>query len=61
TAMGGGAMIVDKYPRTVEEYSVPSKGTGSASIAETKSDAPEKTKVKAGQRHPAASEVACAA
>lgn len=61
TAMGGGAMIVDKYPRTVGESSAEREGTGRVYIAETKSDAPAKTKAKAGQRRPAASEVACAA
>ena len=49
TAMGGGAMIVDKFPRLVEETITP--------------EVQEKTKAKArpGQRRPAAIELECAA
>jgi putative transposase len=31
TAIGGGAMIVEKYPRTVEEFSVPLRSTENSS------------------------------
>ena len=69
TAIGGGAMILDKYPRTADEAPVPLRSTGASSAAETRSDAEtaakatSKTdaKVKTGQRRPAASEVECAA
>ena len=33
TAMGGGAMIWDKYPRVVEEYTVPLRATACSSTA----------------------------
>jgi putative transposase len=52
TAMGGGAMIVDKYPRAVDGTPVPS-------TAESVSEVP--TEAKAGQRRPAALEVECTA
>jgi len=71
TAMGGGAMILDKYPRAVDEPPVPLRSTGGSSAAETRSGAEITTKTKAtsrteakvkpGQRRPAASEVECAA
>jgi len=49
TAMGGGAMIVDKFPRVAEKTLTP--------------EVQEKTKEKArsGQRRPAAIEIECAA
>ena len=70
TAIGGGAMILDKYPRAVDESPVPLRSTGgSATATETRSEAEATqkatpntgTKVKPGQRRPAASEVECAA
>ncbi|MDP4029632.1 MAG: hypothetical protein Q8P42_11805, partial [Gallionella sp.] len=71
TAMGGGAMILDKYPRAVDEPPVTLRSTGGSSTTETRSDAETTTKTKAtsktdakvktGQRRPAASEVECAA
>ena len=63
TAIGGGAVIVDKFGGAVEEPPVPLRSTGGSSTAETRSEATTKTKVKAkpGQRRPAASEVECAA
>ena len=69
TAMGGGAMILDKYPRAVDEPPAPLRSTGGSSTAETRSGAEITTKatsrteakVKTGQRRPAASEVECAA
>ncbi len=59
TAIGGGAVIVDKFPRAVEEPPVPLRSTGDSSTAKARSEA--KTKAKPGQRHPAVSEVECAA
>ena len=65
TATGGGAVVVDKFPRAVEESPVPLRSTGDSSTAKARSEAtvkPEsKTKAKSGQRRPAASEVECAA
>ena len=66
TAIGGGALIVDKFPRAVEEPPVPLRSTGGSSTAKTKSKATAKTKAgqsrtKPGQRRSAASEVECAA
>lgn len=63
TAIGGGAVIVDKFPRAVEEPPVPLRSTGVSSTAEARSEATAKTKEKAkpGQRRSAASEVECAA
>jgi putative transposase len=62
SAVGGGAMIVDKFPRAVEEAPVSLRSTG-GTTAEARSEATAKTKTKAkpGQRRPAASEVECAA
>jgi putative transposase len=57
TAMGGGAVIVDKFSRAVEEIPVPLRSTGISSTVETLSE----SKGKPGQRCPAASEVKCAA
>jgi len=63
TAIGGGAVIVDKFPREVEEPPVPLRSTGGSSTAEERSTATAETKAKAkpGQRRPAANEVECAA
>jgi putative transposase len=63
TAMGGGAVIVDKFGGAVEEAPVPLRSTGGSSTAEARSEATARTKAKAkpGQRRPAASEVECAA
>jgi len=57
TAMGGGAVIVDKFGGAVEEPSVPLRSTEGSSTAEARSE----SKVEPGQRRPAASEVQCAA
>jgi putative transposase len=59
TAVGGGAVIVDKFPRAVGESPVPLRSTGDSPTAEASSEATAKT--KPGQRRPAASEVECAA
>jgi len=63
TAIGGGAVIVDKFPRAGEEAPVPLRSTGVSSPAETRSAPTENTKATAtrGQRRAAASEVECAA
>ena len=63
TAMGGGALIVDKFGGAVEETPVPLRSTGDSSTAEARSEATAKTKAQAkpGQRRPAASEVECTA
>ena len=63
TGLGGGAVIVDKFLRTVGESSVPLRSTEDSPTAETKSTATTeaKSKAKPGQRRPAASEVECAA
>jgi len=53
-ATGGGAMIVDKYPRTVEEYPVPLRSTGYSSTVPTEIKAVVET---AGQCRPAVIEV----
>jgi putative transposase len=54
TAVGGGAMIVDKFPRAVEASSVPLRSTADASTASSTSKA--RSKSKPGQRRPAVSE-----
>ncbi len=59
TRMGGGAMIVDKYPRAVKGAPVPLRSTGAPFTAESKSEVI--AKAKPGQRRPAAIEVECAA
>jgi putative transposase len=61
TAIGGGAVIVDKFGGAVEAPPVPLRSTGGASTADTRSTATEETKAKTkpGQRRPAASEVQC--
>jgi putative transposase len=63
SAAGGGAMIVDKFPRAVEEPSVPLRSTEGSSTAKAESTATEKTesKAKPGQRRPAANEIECTA
>lgn len=62
TAIGGGAVIVDKFGGAVEEPPVPLRSTGGSSTAEAKPQATATTKAKAkpGQRRTAASEVECA-
>jgi putative transposase len=40
TAMGGGAMVVDKYPRAVDGTPVPLCSTGVLSTAESVSEVP---------------------
>ena len=59
SAMGGGALIVDKFGGAVEETPVPLRSTGVSSTAQA--TARTKAKAKPGQRHSAASEVDCAA
>jgi putative transposase len=59
SAIGGGATIVDKFPRAVEGTPVPLRSTGDSSTAEAR--ATTKAEAKSGQRRPAASEVKCAA
>ena len=59
SAIGGGAMIVDKFPRAVEGTPVPLRSTGDSSTAEAR--ATTRSKAKPGQRRPAASAVECAA
>jgi len=59
TAIGGGAVIVDKYPRAVEESPVPLRSTGDSSTAEPGSKVA--VKATAGQCRPAVIEVKCAA
>lgn len=59
TAIGGGALIVDKFARAVEEIPVPLRSTGISSTAEPGSkliimDSP-------GQRRTAVTEIRCAA
>jgi len=39
TAIGGGAVIVDKFPRAVEEPPVPLRSTGGSSTTEARSEA----------------------
>ncbi len=52
TAIGGGAMIVDKFGGAGEQPPVPLRSTGACSPA----DATAKAKAKPGQRRSAASE-----
>lgn len=63
SAVGGGAIIVDKFGGAVEGTPVPLRSTGTSSTATARSEATATTKAKAkpGQRRPAASEVKCAA
>ena len=58
TAIGGGAMILDKYPRAGEDKKSEEK-TQQAPISKVKTEG--KTKAKPGQRCPAANEVECTA
>jgi putative transposase len=61
TALGGGALILDKFLRADEEPSVPLRSTGGSSSANTESTATAtattKPKAKPGQRRSAASAV----
>ena len=59
TGIGGGAVIVDKFPRAVDDIPVPLRSTGISSTAEA--TARTKAKAKPGQRCPVASEVKCVA
>jgi len=63
TAMGGAAMILDKYLRAVEEPAVPLRSTecSSAVKAGLGATATSEEKAKPGQRRSAASEVKCTA
>ena len=63
TARGGGAMILDKYPRAVEEHSVVRSGTVGSSTAKARSDTSvtNEEKMKPRQRRSSASEVNCTA
>jgi len=59
TGIGGGAMIVDKYPRAVDGTPVPLRSTGSSATATAKAtpDTEPKKEATTGQRCSAASEV----
>ena len=59
SATGGGAKIVDKFPRAVAEAPVPLRSTGSSATAKTKatSEAEAKEENKTGQRCSVAIEV----
>ena len=59
TGVGGGALIVDKFPRVEDDPSVPLRSTEGSSSTEAK--ATSNAKAKSGQRRPAASEVKCTA
>ncbi len=59
TGTGGGAEIVDKYPREPEESPVPLRSTGDSSGSNHRSTPPAKTPT--GQRRAAAIEPECAA
>jgi len=59
TGIGGGAIIVDKYPRAVDGTPVPLRSTGVQSTAEPGSEGT--AKAKPGQRRPAVNEVECTA
>ena len=63
SAIGGGAMIIDKFRGAVEGSPVPLRSTGDSSTPEARSDATATTesKAKTGQRRPAACEVECTA
>ncbi len=66
SAIGGGAMIVDKFPRAVEDTPVPLRSTGESSTAKASSKATTTSKTttseaKPGQRRSAASAVECTA
>lgn len=57
TARGGGAVIVDKFPRALEDLPVPLRSTGRSSNTAATTQA----KTTPGQRRPAANEVECIA
>ena len=57
TAMGGGAVIVNKYPRAVDEPPVPLRSTGGSSTAESVAEV--SVKAIPGQRRPAALNIEC--
>ena len=59
SAIGGGAMIVDKFGGAVEGTPVPLRSTGDPSTAEAR--ATIRLRAKPGQHRSAASEVECAA
>ena len=59
TGIGGGAVIVNKYPRAVDGTPVPLRSTGVPSTAKSASEVT--AKAKPGQRRPAALEVECLA
>ncbi len=63
TAIGGGALIVDKFGGAAGETPVPLRSTGVSPAAEARATTPSTTKANAkpGQRRPAANEVADAA
>ena len=61
TALGGGAMIVDKFPRAVEGTPVPLRSTGDSSTAKAKTETKAGSKTKPGQRRPAVTKVECTA
>ena len=61
TALGGGALIVDKFLRAAEEHPVSLRFTGGSSAAKTDSTATTKSKTNPGQRRSAASVVDCTA
>ena len=67
SAISGGAMIVDKFPRAVEDSPGPLRSTGESSTAKASTEATTKSKstatseAKPGQRRPAAGEVECTA
>ena len=62
SAIGGGAMIVDKFGGAMKEPPVPLRSTADSFITKARSEATATTqsKAKPGQRRPAASEVVCA-
>ena len=59
SAIGGGAVIVDKFQRAEEESPAEPSGTGDSSSAKARSETESKT--KPGQSRPAVSKVECAA
>ena len=59
TGIGGGAMILDKFPRAEEDAPVPLRSTRASSSTEATATTQEKA--KPGQRRPVASEVKCVA
>jgi len=61
--VGGGAMILDKYPRAVGDPPVPLRSTGGSPTTEARSETIKQSKAnsKPGQRRPAVNKVECAA